>query len=288
MLVTGGTGQVGAALAERGRGFVFPGRDALDLADEGSIAAWFTGHSPGAVINCAAYTAVDKAESDIDRAWAVNAVAPGLIAGHCAARGIPLVHLSTDYVFDGLKVGAYVENDPVAPLGVYGASKEAGERAVREASGRHIILRTAWVISPWGVNFVKTMLRLGAERPELGIVDDQLGCPTSAIDIGETAAALTRRLIADPAAPTGAYHFVNAGQASWYELARAIFAEAAARGLPVPILTPIATRDYPTPARRPLNSRLDTARISADFGIDPRPWRAALAEILARLLPAGR
>ncbi|MFC7499757.1 dTDP-4-dehydrorhamnose reductase [Enterovirga sp. GCM10030262] len=287
ILVTGGTGQVGHGLRRiggaAGATFVAPGRAELDLADPDSIRRTLAGGDWSAIINSGAYTAVDRAESDRDKAWAVNAAAPAILAEECAARGIPMLHVSTDYVFDGAKTDFYAEDDPVAPLGVYGASKEAGERAVREACPRHIILRTAWVVSPWGNNFVKTMIRLGAEREELGIVADQHGCPTSAADIAATLAILAARHVEDEGAATGTYHFVNAGEANWHDLASAVFEHEAMRGRRVPRVKPIATSDYPTPARRPANSRLATQKIERDFGISPRPWRSALNDILDEL-----
>jgi dTDP-4-dehydrorhamnose reductase len=203
LLVTGGTGQVGTGIAEANRGrfdIVAPGRSELDLGNPTSIEKFVDARTWSAIINSGAYTAVDKAESDEAAAFAINGEAPGVIARLAARRGIPLLHVSTDYVFDGAKDLPYSEDDSVAPLGIYGASKEAGERAVRAAGGRHIILRTAWVVSPWGNNFVKTMLRLGAEREQLGVVADQIGCPTSAADIAETLLTLTERLLAKPEA----------------------------------------------------------------------------------------
>ena len=286
ILVTGGGGQVGTGLAEANRGrfdLALPTRGQLDLASRAAIDEAVASRGWAAVINCAAYTAVDRAESEREAAWAINADAPAAFAEATARHGIPLLHVSTDYVFDGTGTRPYVEDDPVAPLGVYGASKEAGERAVRTAHPRALILRTAWVVSPWGHNFVKTMRRLGRERDLLRVVDDQHGCPTGAIDIAETLLTLAGRLIADEATPTGTYHFVNAGEASWYDLARAIFEFEAKAGRPVPRLEPIPTSAYPTPARRPANSRLSTAKIAANHGVVPRDWRAMLDELLAAL-----
>jgi len=282
ILVTGGTGQVGTGIAHAAHGFdvVAPTRAELDLNDPAAIVSAVAARDWAAVINCAAYTAVDKAESEPDAAFAINAEAPRILAKATAHRGIPLLHVSTDYVFDGAKPAPYVEDDPVAPLGVYGASKEAGERAVRTTNPRHIILRTAWVVSPWGNNFVKTMLRLGAERPKLGVVSDQIGCPTSAQDIADTLLAIAR----DPGERWGTYHFVNAGQASWYDLASAVFAHASADGMSIPQVDPIGTADYPTPAKRPANSRLSTTRLTSTFSIEPRPWHEALEDIMATLL----
>ena len=279
ILVTGGTGQVGTALRQLGPRFgveiVAPTRAELDLASPPSIEAMVHRRDWSAVINCAAYTAVDKAESEPDAAYAANAVAPEMLALETFARGIRLLHVSTDYVFDGGKDGFYSEDDPVAPLGVYGASKEAGERGVRAANPDHVILRTAWVVSPWSHNFVKTMLRLGAERRQLRVVDDQRGCPTSAIDIAE--ALLT---IATRGGAGGTYHFVNAGEASWCALARFVFDRA---GMDVDVEA-IATDQYPTPAKRPANSRLSTAKLEQAFGIRPRPWQDAVGEIVDTLM----
>lgn len=287
LLVTGGTGQVGTGIAEANRDrfeIVTPGRSELDLANPASLETFVRARNWAAIVNAGAYTAVDKAESDQAAAVAINGDAPGVLARLAAERGIPLLHVSTDYVFDGAKDAPYTEDDPVAPLGVYGASKEAGERAVRAAGGRHVILRTAWVVSPWGNNFVKTMLRLGAEREQLGVVADQIGCPTSAGDIAETLLTLTEQLLANPAAPTGTYHFVSTGQASWHDLATHIFMRAGERGRKMPRVNAIATSDYPTPAKRPSNSRLATDRIRRDFGIQPRPWKTAIDAVLDRLL----
>ena len=286
ILVTGGTGQVGTAIARENGGrfdVAAPSRAELDLGNAGAIEAMIAARDWAAVINCAAYTAVDRAESERDAAFAVNAEAPGVLARAAAARRIPLLHVSTDYVFDGSKAGPYREDDPVHPLGVYGVSKEAGERAVRAGNPRHIILRTAWVVSPWGANFVKTMLRLGSERSGLRVVADQIGCPTGATDIARTLLTMAERLIADVAAPVGTYHFVNAGEASWHALAEAIFALVAAGGGAVPAVLPIPTSEYPTPARRPMNSRLATDKIERDYGITARDWRAMVKEVVGEL-----
>ncbi|MBS0502389.1 MAG: dTDP-4-dehydrorhamnose reductase [Proteobacteria bacterium] len=279
ILVTGGTGQLGTALRELAPRFgvelAAPGRDELDLASPPSIEAMLQSRDWGAVINCAAYTAVDKAESEPDAAFALNAVAPEILALETFARGLRLLHVSTDYVFDGTKAGPYIENDPVAPLGVYGASKEAGERGVRAANPDHIILRTAWVVSPWGHNFVKTMLRLGAEHDQLRVVADQHGCPTSATDIAETLLTILTK-----GGPAGTYHFVNSGDATWCDLARFVI-DRARFGAKVEA---IATADYPTPAKRPANSRLSTRKIQDTFGISPRPWQDAIGDVIDQLV----
>ncbi|WP_420137670.1 dTDP-4-dehydrorhamnose reductase [Sphingomonas sp.] len=284
ILVTGGSGQVGGALlrlAPADIELVAPDRLQLDLADPGAIAAMVASRPWAAVVHCAAYTAVDRAEADIVAAWQINALAPAALAAATDAAGIPLLHLSTDYVFDGTKGGFYVEDDRVAPIGVYGASKEGGEQAVRTGNPRHIILRTAWVVSATGHNFIRTMLRLGGERTELRVVADQLGCPTSADDIARAILTILPRI---GAGPFGTYHFVNAGEASWHGLAEAVFARAAAHGRAAPSVVPIATRDYPTPAARPANSRLSTAKITRDYRITPRPWQTAVHDIVDALV----
>jgi len=290
VLLTGGSGQVGTEIlrqAPAGLNIVAPGRAQLDMADAEAIAALVASRPWAAVINCAAYTAVDKAETEVVAAWRANALGPAALARASAEANIPLIHVSTDYVFDGSKAGFYLETDPVAPIGVYGASKEGGEQAVRTANPRHVILRTAWVVSPHGSNFVKTMLRLAETRSELNVVDDQRGCPTSAADIAATVLAIAERMIEDADAPTGTYHFVNEGEATWCEFARAIFTAAQARGLATPTVHPIPSSAYPTPARRPANSRLSTEKLRRDYGIAPRPWPAALTEIMAALAPSN-
>ena len=288
ILLTGGSGQVGTALRQLswpdGVALVAPGRAALDLADPAALAAAVHSRPWALVINCAAYTAVDKAESDVVPAWTANALAPAALAAATAQKNIPILQVSTDYVFDGAKATPYVETDPVGPLGVYGASKEGGEQAVRTANPRHLILRTAWVVSATGSNFVKTMLRLGADRPLLRVVADQHGCPSSAADVAAAIATIAALQINDANCPRGTYHFTNADETTWHGFAQEIFRQAAARGGPSPQLVAIATAQFPTPARRPANSRLSSAKIARDFGIAPQPWQAALGQILAQLL----
>jgi len=288
ILVTGGQGQVGLELTAlqwpTGFNLVTPTRTELDIASADSVKAYFAGKSFAAVINTAAYTAVDKAESDIGVAFGINALGPALLSEAAKDAGTPIVHISTDYVFDGRKDGVYFDNDPVNPLGVYGASKEAGEQAIRSAVQRAVILRTAWVVSRHRTNFIKTMLRVGADRPVLRVVNDQRGCPTSASDLAGAAAKIALRLIDDPASPTGTYHFVNGGDTTWYGLARHVFEVAARHGGPSPAVEAISTAEYPTPAKRPANSRLSTARLAADFGIAPRPWQDATGEIVGALI----
>jgi dTDP-4-dehydrorhamnose reductase len=292
ILLTGGSGQVGTEFRRWAPGdwrILAPGRGELDLADAASLGAYLAAHPVAAIVNSGAYTAVDRAESEIGLAWRVNALAPALLAEAAKAADIPLVQVSTDFVFDGAKISAYGEDDPVGPVSVYGASKLGGELAVRTAMRRHVILRTAWVFSPHGANFVKTMLRLGAERPSLRVVDDQIGCPTGAIDIARALIAIVSRMLDDQTV-SGTYHFVNGGEATWCGLARAVFETAARCGGPTPMVEAITTADYPTPARRPANSRLSTIKLQRDFGIVPRPWRAAVDEAVDALLnstPAG-
>lgn len=286
ILVTGGQGQIGLELARQAwpADIVahFPTRAELDIGSQASLATYLRGRHFDAIINCAAYTAVDKAEEERALAFLLNGEAPGWLAD----TGIPLIHVSTDYVFDGSKPGYYVEDDPTAPLGVYGASKLEGERAVFAGQSRSVILRTAWVISAHRGNFLKTMLRIGATSPVVRVVDDQHGCPTSAADIAEALHAIALRLIEDEDAPRGIYHFVNRGEATWCELAREIFTLSAAAGGPSAVVAAITTADYPTLAKRPANSRLSTDRIVADYGIHPRDWRAAVRDIVDELVGA--
>jgi dTDP-4-dehydrorhamnose reductase len=287
ILLTGGGGQVGTEFQRRapaGFEIVAPGRDQLDLGDPDSIAALVASRPWAVVINSGAYTAVDKAQTDPVAAWKTNALGPAALAWATAEAGVPLIQLSTDYVFDGSKSAPYVEDDPVGPVSVYGASKEAGEQAVRTGNPRHLILRTAWVVSPYGGNFIKTMLRLAETRDRLTVVDDQRGCPTSAADIADALAVIASRMAEDAEAPTGTYHFVNSGEATWCGFAREIFTLAQASGRAVPTVEAIPSAAYPTPARRPANSRLDTAKLTRDFGVEPRAWRTAISEVVETLL----
>ena len=234
--------------------------------------------APVAVVNAAAYTAVDKAEDEEAAAFRANAEAPGILAQACAERGIPFVHYSTDYVFDGQGSRPYREDDPTAPLSVYGASKLAGEDAIRAAGGRHLILRTAWVYGQHGHNFMKTMLRLGAERDELRVVADQVGTPTPAALIAD----VTTELLGLRDAPSGTFHLTPRGETSWHGFAEAVFEEALARGLisRAPKVIPVATSDYPTRARRPGYSRLDIGRLEQVLGRALPEWRTGLRQVL--------
>jgi dTDP-4-dehydrorhamnose reductase len=290
ILVTGGNGQLGIELKR----YAWPDGwavtaidiDELDLRDTGAITAMVASQPWAAVISAGAYTAVDKAESDIVTAWAVNAMAPSAFAEACAKGGIPIVQVSTDYVFDGARDGTWEVNDPVAPLGVYGASKLGGELAVRTSGARHAIVRTAWVVSAHGNNFIKTMLRVGATNPTLRVVEDQRGSPTSATDLAAALATITMRLVEDPSAPTSTYHFSNAGAVTWAGFAREIFAQSAARGGASADVQGIPTSDYSTAATRPANSLLSHDAITRDYGIRPQAWQTALATILDELIGA--
>lgn len=286
VLVTGGNGQLGTEL----RWFAWPAGwrtvaidlAELDLTDATGIAAMVASRPWAAVINGAAYTAVDKAESDVVAAWTINALAPAAFATACEAAAIPLVQVSTDYIFDGAKPDGWEPGDAVGPLNVYGASKLGGELAVRTACRRHAIVRTSWVVSAHGANFVKTMLRLAADREALSVVADQHGAPTAAADLAAALATITMALVEGH--PSGVWHFSNAGETTWAGFAEAIFAGSAARGGPSARVTPIATADYPTPAQRPQHSLLSHRAIERDFGIRPRPWQAALDAILDDLI----
>ena len=254
--------------------------EALDLAQPGVASALIARIKPDVVINAAAYTAVDKAESEAALATRINGEAPGEIATACADAGIPLVHYSTDYVFDGQGTHPYRPEDATAPLGVYGTSKLSGEESIRAARGDHVILRTAWVYGLHGHNFLRTMLRLGAERDQLNVVADQVGSPTPAWLIADVTAAVLRQGIRG----ARTHHVVTSGQTSWHGFAEAIFDEATRRGLlsRKPVLNAIPTSAYPTPARRPAYSVLDTGSLRDAFGIDLPEWRDALRQTLDR------
>ena len=272
ILLAGRNGQVGRellkTLAPLGE-IQAPGRAELDLSDAARLREAVRAANADVIVNAAAYTAVDQAESEPDAAFAVNALAPGILAEEAKKSGALLVHYSTDYVFDGEKPAPYVEEDEPNPINVYGASKLAGERAIAASGCRHLILRTSWVYGPRGGNFMLTMLRLARERPELRVVDDQVGAPTSSLAIARATAQVLR-----PGAH-GLYHLAAAGQTSWCGFARAILKRA---GSTTPVAA-IRTADYPTPAKRPRNSRLNCARLRADFGLALAPWEEQLAEV---------
>lgn len=285
--VTGRHGQVATSLAERagaGEEIILLGRPELDLAgDPAAIAAAMAAARPDVVISAAAYTAVDKAESEAAEAEAVNARGAGAVAAAAHALGVPVLHLSTDYVFDGTKPLPYVENDPTGPTGVYGRTKLAGEEAVLAAHPNAIVCRTAWVYSPFGHNFVKTMLRLAGDRDEVRVVADQIGNPTSALDIADALLGLSRAVRGGNEA-AGVFHLAGTGEASWADFAEAIFAASAAAGGPTAQVIRIATADFPTPTARPANSRLNCDRLEREFGIRLPEWQTSTATIVRRLV----
>ena len=289
IFLTGGEGQLGTELiaqaAAHGMDVLAPPLAKMDLTRPEQIDAFWDDFQPEAVINAAAYTAVDRAESEADLAFAVNAQAPAFMARRCAREGIPLIHISTDYVFDGRKGTPYLEEDPVMPLGVYGRSKAEGEAAVRRALGPHLIVRTAWLYSAHGVNFVKTVMRLVAERDELRIVDDQLGCPTCAADLADALLRIASRLKPGNEIPWGTYHYCGSGVTSWCGLARHVLETLVSRGRIRSFrLMPISSAEYPTPARRPPYSVLDCRRIESAFGIRRPPWPQSVKKTVDRLL----
>lgn len=285
VLVTGSQGQVGTELMRLAHHFgidaIGVNHDKLDITDQASVQTFISEEQPDAVINAAAYTAVDKAEDDADAAYVVNATAVGYLAQACADLDIPLVHISTDYVFDGSKQGAYTEEDAVSPLGVYGETKLAGELLAQKYCTKHYILRTSWVFSAHGNNFVKTMLRLGKEREQLGIVADQYGKPTSASEI----ARVIYQVLKSDEQVWGIYHMAQPDVTSWYDFAQATFTEAKQQGMQLAVknVQAIATQDYPTPAKRPTNSELDCSKIEQTFGINIKPWTASLSEVMKEL-----
>lgn len=278
LLVFGKTGQVATELS-RFEGVTCLGREDADLTDPGACEAVIAASDARAVINAAAYTGVDKAEEDRDTAMIVNAMAPTAMAAASAAKGIPFVQISTDYVFDGTGEMPWQPDASTGPLGVYGASKLGGERGVAAAGGAYAILRTSWVFSAHGNNFLKTMLRLSETRDHLTVVADQIGGPTPAADIAEACVEIARQLISDPN-KAGTYHFAGAPDVSWADFARVIFA-AAGRDVTV---EDIPTSAYPTPAARPLNSRLDCSSLLSNFGITPADWRVATHSIVKALI----
>lgn len=289
-LVTGTEGQVVRALVEIAAGrddveIVTLGRPDLDLADTTQVADKIKAMRPDIILSVAAYTAVDAAETDEATALAVNGTAVGEIGRAAAELGVPVVHLSTDYIFDGEKATPYVEEDPTGPVGAYGRTKLAGELALAAATPDHAILRTAWVYSPFGKNFVKTMLTLAQTRPGLNVVADQQGNPTCALDIARGTLTVAGNLLAskDPAL-RGIFHMTGAGETVWADFAKEIFRVSAQGGGPSATVAPIPTAAYPTPARRPKNSRLDCAKLKRVHGVALPDWRASTASVVHRLL----
>ena len=294
ILVTGATGQLARCLDEAHADrsgdawtLVALGRPQLDVTKPDTLAASIDVHEPDVVINCAAYTAVDAAESHAQQAMAVNADGACSLAKLCARHDVPLVHISTDYVFDGTKTEPYRESDWVNPTCVYGLSKLRGEEAVAETCTRYAIVRTGWVYSPFGQNFVKTMLRLAADRDEISVVDDQLGCPTYARHLADAILKMAGRISTGTAKDTtlwGTYHAVGNGETSWFGFAEEIFRQSTKYGGPNARVLPISTKEYPTAAKRPLNSRLDCTFLTKRFGIMMPDWRSGTQACIARLL----
>ncbi|MDI7862068.1 dTDP-4-dehydrorhamnose reductase [Rhizobiaceae bacterium n13] len=292
IVVTGKEGQVVQSLCEIDPGLgveiVAVGRPELDLAMPATVLPALEALRPDVVVSAAAYTAVDKAEGEPEAAFAINGDGAGAVARAAAALGVPVIHLSTDYVFDGSKAEPYVETDVTGPLSVYGRSKLEGERQGAAATDNHVLLRTCWVYSPFGANFVKTMLRLAESRDVVSVVADQRGRPTSALDIASAVIAVARRLVADPdPALRGTFHLAGSGEASWADFAEAIFDGFEKRGGRHVSVTRIATADYPTPATRPQNSRLATDKLASTFGVVLPDWRQSLDRVLDTLLAKG-
>lgn len=301
VLVIGSTGQVGSELGDQLRNvFAFAGqpleldfasRSEVDVTDSEALLTFLGQSAPNWIVNATAYTAVDKAESEQSLAYSVNERAVRCLAEYCADNSACLLHVSTDYVFDGKGEKPFIEEDAVSPLGAYGASKLAGEEAIRSVLPRHIILRTAWVFGAKGNNFVKTMLRLAESRPELGVVGDQFGAPTSAVRIANAIATIVLGMSGTDANDKrwGTYHYTGNPFVSWAEFAGEIFRQAVKKSMipHTPAVSAIATEQYPTPAKRPANSRLDCSKIKDVFGIEPDDWRRSLGEVLDEIKGAG-
>lgn len=293
ILVTGTEGQVARSLAERapshGVTVQLLGRPHLDLAAGKAVRDMVRQAGADVVVNAAAYTAVDQAESEPEIAMAVNGAGAGYVAEAAALMNVPVIQLSTDYVFDGMSGRPYREEDSVAPAGSYGRSKLAGEEAAAAATPNHVILRTAWVYSPFGKNFVKTMLRLAADREEVGVVADQHGSPTSALDIADGLIAVCRNLVERPEdrGLRGIFHMAGAGYTTWADFAAFVFERSEALGGPSARVKAISTADYPTPAKRPANSRLDCAKLAERHGVSLPSWRSSTEQCVGRLLAAA-
>lgn len=285
VLVTGANGQVGWELSNRGlqKGFDILALDraALDITDKAAVRREIKRHRVSLVVNGAAYTGVDRAESEPELAFAVNRDGPAYLATACSEAGIPLVHISTDYVFDGEKKDPYHETDPISPLSIYGKSKAAGEIAVKERLVQHLILRTSWIYGVHGHNFVKTMLRLGREQEAIQVVTDQYGCPTYAADLAATILRIAARFFQGEELAWGIYHYCGKGVTNWYGFAKAIFDLARKHiQLKVKQIEPTTTAEYPTPAKRPANSVLDCSLLEKEFDIRPQPWSKSLARMI--------
>jgi dTDP-4-dehydrorhamnose reductase len=284
VLVTGRDGQLARSLLARDPSVQALGRPELDLERPETIAPAIAAAAPDVVVNAAAYTAVDQAEDEPERAFRINASGAGEVAAAARREGARVIQVSTDYVFDGSGEGPYAESAPTRPLGVYGRTKREGELAVAEANPEHVILRTAWVYSPFGRNFVRTMLALAETRDELDVVSDQRGSPTSAIDLADGILALIGAWRERPELGLGGiYHLAGGGEASWFEFAEEIFRQADRHGLPTARVKPIPTAGYPTRAARPMNSVLDSRRFAADFGYRAPPWQDSTAAVVSEL-----
>lgn len=283
ILVTGSTGQLATCLARQGgEAVITVGRPELDFDAPETIASVLDRHAPRLIVNAAAYTAVDKAESEPESADRANHQAPAAIAAWCAKTGVPLIHVSTDYVFDGAKGAPYVETDPTSPTGVYGRTKRDGERAVLDSGARAIILRTSWVYAAQGKNFVRTMLNAAKRMPKLRVVGDQRGCPTNAADLAAAILAIIAR-IDETGWQTpygGLFHAAGTGEGSWFDLALAVFSESARNGGEIPEVERITTADWPTPAQRPADSRLDCTKLGQVFAVQLPNWRISLAGVI--------
>jgi len=290
ILLTGAKGQLGCELVQqsRTRGIHIDATDLpdIDIGRPDHVRHVVAEHGPTLVINAAAYTAVDKAEEDADIAFQVNAHGPKHLAEACEAAGIPMIQVSTDYVFDGTRNTPYAEDDPLSPIGVYGISKAKGEIAVRQFLDRHIIIRTSWLYGVYGDNFVKTMLRLGAEQEEIKVVADQRGCPTSAADLAAALISVANRIDSGDVSDWGAYHYCGKGETTWFDFSEAIFERARKHvDLAVNRVVPISTASFGAPAPRPAYSVLSCERIRQRFGITQRPWFDSLDETIARIYP---
>jgi dTDP-4-dehydrorhamnose reductase len=287
LLVFGIAGQIGHALTEAARQqnweILGPSHTDVDICGQSAVTDALRRYRPTAIVNAAGFTAVDRAESEREQAFRVNRDGARVLAEAAAAAGLPLIHLSTDYVFDGAATTPYIETDAVGPLSIYAISKEAGERAVRSTAPRHVILRTAWVYSPFGTNFIKTMLHLGTERTEISVVDDQTGCPTAAADIAGAITTILQAAQTPGFNAWGTYHYAGTDAVTWYGFARAIFDCAAPFGVRAPNLHAVATTEISRPAPRPVYSVLSTAKLERTFGIRPKPLRESLTACLMRL-----
>ena len=287
ILIVGAGGQVGFELstAETPHQLISLTRKELDITNLDDVIKSVQEHQPDVIINAAAYTAVDKAEAEKEKAFAINRDAVKNLALACAGNSIPLLHISTDYVFNGEKSSAYKESDAISPIGVYGQSKAEGEEGIRKSLDQHIILRTSWVFSATGNNFVKTMLNLGRERDKLSIVADQKGCPTSARSIAEVLLQIADQHLSGKQIRWGTYHFSNKPATTWYEFAQQIFEQSTAlNNSPIPKLSAISTSEYPTAAKRPLNSMLDCQNLEKIYGVEIQSWRDELKLVLKQLI----